>query len=86
MRAIPLNINYRYTAEEVAYLLTDADADALFFHSSLGGVEEALAMAGPLKLLIEVPNGGDHLSQSILYEKAIPGAGPAAPSLDTNPT
>ena len=44
IRAVPFNVNYRYTGEEVAYLLSNADADVLFFHSSLGGVvADALA-------------------------------------------
>jgi fatty-acyl-CoA synthase len=55
IRAVPFNVNYRYTGEEVAFLLSNADADVLFFHSSLGGVvADALAKSGPLKLLIEV--------------------------------
>src|SRR5450755_757939 len=69
IRAVPFNVNYRYTGEEVAYLLSNADADVLLFHSSLGGVvADALAKSGPLKLLIEVSDGADHPEHSVPYE------------------
>jgi acyl-CoA synthetase (AMP-forming)/AMP-acid ligase II len=68
VRAVPFNVNYRYTGEEIAYLLDNADADVLFFHSSLGGVvADALAKGGSLKLLIEVPDSADHLERSLRY-------------------
>src|SRR3984957_6508614 len=79
IRAVPFNVNYRYTGEEVAYLLSNADADVLFFHSSLGGVvADALAKSRPLKLLIEVPDSADHLEQSLPYADALVAAEPAA--------
>jgi acyl-CoA synthetase (AMP-forming)/AMP-acid ligase II len=78
VRAVPFNVNYRYTGEEIAYLLDNADADVLFFHSSLGGVvAEAVAKGGPLKLLIEVPDSADHLQRSMHYNEAITAARPA---------
>ena len=35
-RMVPININYRYMGDELAYLLDDSDAEALIFHASLG--------------------------------------------------
>ena len=35
-RAMPVNVNYRYLDDELAYLLDDSDAEVLVFHSSLG--------------------------------------------------
>jgi len=35
-RAVPVNVNYRYLDDELAYLLEDSDAEVLVFHSSLG--------------------------------------------------
>jgi fatty-acyl-CoA synthase len=32
LRAVPLNVNYRYGAEELRYLLADSDAKAVVFH------------------------------------------------------
>jgi fatty-acyl-CoA synthase len=78
IRAVPFNVNYRYTGGEVAYLLSNADAEVLFFHSSLGSVvTDALATSGPLKLLIEVPDGADHLKYSVPYDAALTAAEPA---------
>ena len=31
----PFNVNYRYGADEITYLLTDADAEAVVFHADL---------------------------------------------------
>ena len=56
---MPFNVNYRYTSDELAYLLTNADADVLVYHSSLAdAVAAALPDVGPLKALIEVDDGG----------------------------
>jgi len=60
VRAVPFNVNHRYTAEEVAYLLDDADAVALVFHASLGSVAAGAverARVAP-RLLVEVDDPG----------------------------
>ncbi len=73
LRAIPFNVNYRYTAAEVAYLLDDADADALVYHASLSGiVAEAAARSATTRLLVEVDDGGAHLDGSLRYEDSLP--------------
>jgi fatty-acyl-CoA synthase len=42
LRAVPVNVNYRYTVEELRYLLDDADACAVVVEASfLGVLEEA---------------------------------------------
>ena len=59
MRGVPININYRYMDEEQWYLLDNADAEAIVFHSSLGDrVERVCERLPKLKLLIEVDDGG----------------------------
>jgi len=59
MRGVPINVNYRYMDEELWYLLDNADAEALVFHSSLGDrVERVRERLPKLKLLIEVDDGG----------------------------
>ena len=35
IRGVPINVNYRYLDRELAYLLENADVEALVFHSSL---------------------------------------------------
>ncbi|MCE9622282.1 MAG: AMP-binding protein [Actinomycetia bacterium] len=58
MRGVPINVNYRYIDEELVYLLDNADAEALVFHSSLADrVERIRGRLPKLKLLIEVEDG-----------------------------
>jgi fatty-acyl-CoA synthase len=85
LRAVPFNVNYRYTAQEIAYLLENADAEALVYHSSLAGVvAEAAGRAPALRLLLEVDDGGGHVDGSTPYEDAISGAEPA-PRIERSP-
>jgi 3-oxocholest-4-en-26-oate---CoA ligase len=58
IRGIPININYRYLDDELAYLLDNADVEALVFHSSLGDrVARVRARLPRLRLLVEVDDG-----------------------------
>src|SRR5215218_4525773 len=53
VRAIPVNVNYRYQADEVRHLLTDADAEVLVFHSSLAGrLDGVLGQLPGLRLVV----------------------------------
>src|SRR5438309_3892433 len=36
LRGVPVNVNYRYLEEELAYLLDNSDAEAVLFHGELG--------------------------------------------------
>jgi acyl-CoA synthetase (AMP-forming)/AMP-acid ligase II len=36
IRAVPVNVNYRYVEEELRYLLADSDAKAVVFHQEFG--------------------------------------------------
>ena len=56
-----VNVNYRYLDEELLYLLDNSDAEALFFHSSLGDrVARVVDRLPKLKLLVEVSDDGEH--------------------------
>jgi 3-oxocholest-4-en-26-oate---CoA ligase len=58
MRGVPVNVNYRYLDDELWYILDNADAEALVFHSSLGNrVARVVDRLPNLKLLIEVDDG-----------------------------
>ena len=60
-RGVPVNVNYRYLDEELLYLLDNSDAEALFFHSSLGyRVARVVDRLPKLKLLVEVSDDGEH--------------------------
>ena len=54
-RLAPFNVNYRYVDEELVYLLNDASAKALVFHSSLASHVAAIREHVPtLELLLQV--------------------------------
>ena len=58
MRAVPINVNYRYLDDELWYLLDNADAEALVFHTSLGDRVARVAGRLPkLRLLVAVDDG-----------------------------
>jgi len=60
-RGVPVNVNYRYLDEELLYRLDNSDAEALFFHSSLGDrVARVVDRLPKLKLLVEVSDDGEH--------------------------
>ncbi len=73
MRGVAININYRYTGEELWYLLDNSDAEALVFHSSLGDrVASIIDRLPKLKLLIEVDDGDTgHVPAAIRYEEIV---------------
>ena len=89
-RAVPVNVNYRYVDAELAYLLNDAGAEALVYHSSLADrVARALPRVDSLKLLVEVEDGdgatdasaaagaSTAVAGSVSYEQALTAVTPA---------
>lgn len=80
IRAVPVNVNYRYLDEELWYLLDNADAEAVVFHSSLGDrVARVVERLPKLKLLVEVDDGGaGQVAGAVGYEAMIAGNDPAA--------
>ena len=78
MRGVPINVNYRYMDEELWYLLDNADAEALVFHSSLADrVERVRERLPRLKLLIEVDDGAaGHVPVAQRYEEVVAGHSP----------
>jgi acyl-CoA synthetase (AMP-forming)/AMP-acid ligase II len=73
MRGVPVNVNYRYLDEELWYLLDNADAEALVFHSSLGDrVARVLDRLPKLRLLVEVDDGAaGQVDRARRYEEVI---------------
>jgi fatty-acyl-CoA synthase len=58
IRGVPINVNYRYLDHELTYLLDNADAEALVFHSSLADrVARVRDQLPKLRLLVEVDDG-----------------------------
>jgi fatty-acyl-CoA synthase len=77
LRAVPVNVNYRYTEDELLYLLENSDAEALIFHGSLADqVAKVLHRAPRLKLAIQIDDGSPHLEGAKRYEDLIASAEP----------
>ncbi len=73
VRGVPVNVNYRYLDDELWYLLDNADAEALVFHSSLAAhVGQIIDRLPKLKLLIEVDDAGPSgLDRSVSYDSVL---------------
>ena len=71
-RSVPVNVNYRYLDDELAYLLEDSDAEVIVFHSSLGDrVGRVKDRCSKLRLLVEVDDGGEHLDGSTRFDDLV---------------
>jgi acyl-CoA synthetase (AMP-forming)/AMP-acid ligase II len=70
LRAVPINVNYRYVADELRYLCADADLKALVhdaeFADRLAAIRDQLPL---LETVLAVGDGGD-------YEPALAAASP----------
>ena len=78
MRMVPFNVNYRYVGSELAYLLDNADCEALVYHRSLAGVVREVLPGLPLvKLAIEVDDGGTGWERASSYEPLLAATAPA---------
>jgi len=70
LRAIPVNVNYRYRAEEMRHVFDDAQAAAVIFDEALAGrVAEAAAAARAVRTLVQV--GGAAGPRASSYEQVI---------------
>lgn len=81
IRAVPVNVNYRYLEEELAYLLENCDAEALVYHRSLGGRVAAVVGRLPrLRLIVEVDDGtGPSAPGASRLQDILSASSPAAP-------
>jgi acyl-CoA synthetase (AMP-forming)/AMP-acid ligase II len=72
LRAVPVNVNYRYLEEELVYLLDNSDAEALIFHGCLSGFVAKIAGRAPkLKLLVQVDDGAPLIEGAVEYESLL---------------
>jgi acyl-CoA synthetase (AMP-forming)/AMP-acid ligase II len=74
IRAVPVNVNYRYVERELEHLFTDADLVALVFHRRFGPAVAAVREHVPtLRHLIVVEDGsGEPVSEDAVdYETAL---------------
>jgi fatty-acyl-CoA synthase len=87
-RVAPFNVNYRYVAEELRYLLADAGARALVFHSSFADrVAEVRGDLPQLEVLLQVDDGSGAplLEGAVWYEEALAAARPEPPPVEVSP-
>ncbi len=76
IRGCPVNVNYRYLEDELAYLLDNADCEAIVFHASLGPRLEKIREKLPkLKLLIQVDDADlpdvEPIAGSLRYDEVL---------------
>lgn len=87
-RTAPVNINYRYVADELAYVLNDAGAKAVLYHGCFAPtLADVLDRVPSLELLLRVDDGsGDELlPRAVDYEAALAAADPEAARTDWSP-
>ena len=86
-RVAPFNVNYRYVDEELVYLLNDAQAKALVFHSSLAPHVAAIRAAVPtLRVLLQVQDDdAPLLPGAVEFEAALASASASAPTVVPQP-
>jgi fatty-acyl-CoA synthase len=73
-RVAPFNVNYRYVAEELEYLLRDSQATACVVHSQFAPLLEAVKKNLPkLRVVIQVPDssGNPLMTGAIWYDDAL---------------
>src|SRR5712692_1635222 len=80
LRAVPINVNYRYVEEELRYLLDDSDAKAVIFHREFAPKLDAVRGRLPMLrtfVAVEDDSGAvlDALS-AVEYEQALASASP----------
>ncbi len=82
-RCAAININYRYVAEELRYVLADSGATAVIFHTTFAPtLAEVLPSLPQVRLLLQVDDGsgGELLPGAVPYEDALAGATPTPPA------
>ncbi|MBU6283586.1 AMP-binding protein, partial [bacterium] len=79
-RVAPFNVNYRYVAEELLYVLRDADTRAILYHACFAPLlREVLPQLPDAKLLLQVDDGSGEplLPGAVDYEQALAAASDA---------
>jgi 3-oxocholest-4-en-26-oate---CoA ligase len=87
-RVAPLNVNYRYVAEELRYLLTDSAATAVVIHSRFVPVLEEIRHELPLlRVILQVDDdsGAPLMDGARWYEDALADASAEVPVAPASP-
>ena len=72
-RMQPVNINYRYEADELLYVLSNSDSEAVVFQARFAPRLAAIRARLPLiRLYLEIDDGsGEHLEGALCYEATL---------------
>jgi fatty-acyl-CoA synthase len=84
-RVVPFNVNYRYVAEELRYLLADSKARAIVYHSAFAPtLAEVLPDLPDLTVLLQVADdsGNGLLPGATWYEDALLAASAERPDVE----
>ena len=87
-RVAPLNVNYRYVADELRYLLRDSGARAVMYHDRFAStLAEVLPDLDTVELLVQVPDetDADLLPGAIRYATLLAEAAPDALATQPSP-
>jgi 3-oxocholest-4-en-26-oate---CoA ligase len=87
-RVAPFNVNYRYVAEELRYLLTDSAASAVVMGSQFAAtLAEVRADLPDLRLVLQVDDGSGSplLDGALWYEDALAAASAEPPPVSPSP-
>ncbi len=87
-RVASFNVNYRYVAEELRYLLDDAQATAIVVQSQFAPVLGPILPDLPrLRVILQVPDGSGQglLPGAVWYEDALAAASPERPRVEWSP-
>lgn len=69
---VPINVNYRYLDDELAYLVDNSDSEAVVFHTSLGDrVSAIMGKLDRVKAWISVDDDGTVIEAATPYDEFI---------------
>jgi acyl-CoA synthetase (AMP-forming)/AMP-acid ligase II len=81
LRAVPINVNYRYVEEELRYLLADSDAEAIVLHREfapkLAAVLPELPLLSTFVAVDDDSHGDADALGAVDYEAALAASSPA---------
>lgn len=83
-RVAPFNVNYRYVADELAYLLKDSNCRVLVYHAAFAPtLASVLDQLPNLTILLQVADdsGNELLPGAVDYETALASASPERPEV-----
>ena len=87
-RSAPFNVNYRYVAEELQYLLDNAQAKVVVYHAAFAPIlAEVLPDIPSIELLVQVADdsGNGLLPDAVDYEELLAAASADRPAVEWSP-